>query len=75
MPLSCPMLDNKKHKTHSHALYHLINFEFVESFRQDAETETIVLIDILTDSLNYGAQHRHLRSAVASPRPTAARRR
>ena len=53
-PLTCPMLDNKKHKTRSQALYHLVNFTHVEEFVQQDGLETMVLIEILTDSLNYG---------------------
>ena len=50
------MMDNKKHKHRSQALYNLVNFTHVEEFVQEDGFETIVLIEVLADSLNYGYQ-------------------
>jgi len=52
--LACPMLENKQHKSHSQALYDLINFKLVSTFCVDPDAEILVLTEILTDSLNYG---------------------
>ena len=52
VPLSCPMLENKKHKTRSHALYHLINFEYIERFREPGEEEPVCSIVTICANLS-----------------------
>jgi len=54
--LCCPMLEDKRAKSHSAALYDLVHHQIGKSFTPEGgeATEVIVLVEILASPLNYG---------------------